>query len=263
MPSKQYITTQIKCYTENLNDLFHFKSSSIKNKDKNLITELSRQGFTVIENFLSGEECGLISKEIDSIIKNRNKEIWKDTHASDHRIFGAEIISESILEFHSNERLKTLGEAYLNTPLVNYMTLGARLEAKTMNKGSGGGWHRDSTYEHQFKSIVYLSDVEEKNGPFQYVNCSHRTRSVLKTIGIGTNNNRYSNEEIEEFIRRQNLKLTTFTARRGTVILVDTKGLHRGMPIESGTRYALTNYYVGSYKKDRFHTYFKDLLIKK
>jgi hypothetical protein len=27
------------------------------------------------------------------------------------------------------------------------------------------------------------------------------------------------------------------------VIIVDTSGLHRGMPIRSGERYALTNYY--------------------
>ena len=48
---------------------------------------------------------------------------------------------------------------------------------------SGGGWHRDHHFE-LFKVMVYLSDVNEKNGPFSYIEKSHSkiTFHVCKKI---------------------------------------------------------------------------------
>jgi hypothetical protein len=35
-----------------------------------------------------------------------------------------------------------------------------------------------------------------------------------------------------------------FLANKGTIILVNTRGLHRGMPIIDGDRVAITNYHL-------------------
>jgi hypothetical protein len=41
-----------------------------------------------------------------------------------------------------------------------------------------------------------------------------------------------------------NRKVKTFFAPAGSLILVDTRGIHRGRPLyKNGERYALTNYY--------------------
>ena len=45
--------------------------------------------------------------------------------------------------------------------------------------GSGGSWHRDS-YLRQFKSLIYLNDVTDENGPFQVLTDSHKTEQIKK-----------------------------------------------------------------------------------
>lgn len=262
MFSKQHIATRIKCYGENLQDLLHFSRPQLSREEAGIIRKLKRDGYAIVEGFLTQKECDQLKTDVDEAILKHSKNTWHDEQKSDHRVFGIERTSQAIKEFYSDKHLQKLGEAYLATTLDNYMTLGARLEATENNLGSGGGWHRDSTYEHQFKSIAYLTDVNDDNGPFQFVKESHKTNSVLSTVGIGKNNNRYTHDEIEKFVSSNNLEIETLTGKKGTVILVDTKGLHRGQPINSGIRYALTNYYISSYKKHRFHSYFKDLVIK-
>ena len=119
------------------------------------------------------------------------------------------------------------------------------MPAEPGNQGSGEGWHRDA-FMRQFKAILYLSDVGPDNGPFQFVKDSYRPRQVLRDIwkgGLRYMQNRLSEPEVERILMGSPDRLCTYTAKAGTLILVDTSSIHRGMPIENGTRYALTNYY--------------------
>ena len=58
------------------------------------------------------------------------------------------------------------------------------------------------------------------------------------------NDPRYTNEEIEEILKICNQEITRFTAPKGTLVLADIRGLHTGMPIQKGHRYAIFNYYI-------------------
>jgi predicted 2-oxoglutarate/Fe(II)-dependent dioxygenase YbiX len=42
-------------------------------------------------------------------------------------------------------------------------------------------------------------------------------------------------------------QIVTATAKAGTLVLFDTNCIHRGKPIQSGFRYAITNYYQDAY----------------
>ncbi|MEQ9231685.1 MAG: phytanoyl-CoA dioxygenase family protein [Cyclobacteriaceae bacterium] len=256
---KQQIATRIKCWNENLSDRLHRSGASTRQLNSEAISKIKSSGFVVMENFKTEDWCDTTRNDIENILINHSSHVWIDEHGSDHRIFGAENGSNHISSFYTDPTCQQIGESYLATRLYNHMTLAAKLEASMANLGSGGGWHRDSTYEHQFKAILYLSDVNENNGPFQFVTRSHTTQNVLKTIGYGQNNNRYSHDEIEMLCSKHKWKIETFTAKKGTLILVDTKGLHRGMPILESHRFALTNYYIGDYKKERFEKYFQNL----
>ena len=134
----------------------------------------------------------------------------------------------------------------------NITTLAAKVVAKPKNLGSGGGWHRDSMYEKQIKAISYLSDVDGDNGPFQYVVGSHSKGSVLRTLDLhhGPNLKRFRADDLERWCESNQERVETIVGSAGDVILVDTRGLHRGMPIISGTRYALTNYYSAAHRFD-------------
>ena len=91
-----------------------------------------------------------------------------------------------------------------------------------------------------------MSDVTAENGPFQFLADSHKLGSVLSDIWYGNLDYmqyRIRDDQIDAILKGNASRLKTYTAKAGTLILVDTSSIHRGMPIREGVRYALTNYY--------------------
>ncbi|MBF4984773.1 phytanoyl-CoA dioxygenase family protein, partial [Nonlabens mediterrranea] len=125
------------------------------------------------------------------------------------------------------------------------------------NLGSGGGWHRDSPISHQFKTILYLTDVDETNGPFQFIKGSQNWKNNLKVckyLNLPLSNRRFKNEDIDSLISQNVIPPpTTFTSKKGGLIIADTRGLHRGKPLENGERKAITRYHFTSDIGDKFY----------
>ena len=121
---------------------------------------------------------------------------------------------------------------------------------KKNNLGSGQGWHKDNI-ARQLKFMIYLNDVNQDNGPFQYLRATNR---VLSKIRIRIKNNLefdrrwYSENEINNILLKNNFELKTFSFKAGTLILFDGNGIHRGSPILKNSRYSLTNYYYFNVK---------------
>lgn len=212
--------------------------------EKKLVDEIDQSGVTVIPNFLNNSECASLIDIFDNL-----EEKYSVSFESDKRIFGIERISKLHNElFATNKMIKKVGAAAVNSELDLQCTLAGKLYYKDKNTGSGGGWHRDS-FSKQFKAIVYLTDVSEDNGPFQYIERSHQIsqiHTVLFKMPKTKNaaSTRYSESDIRKIVDICKTRINTYTASAGTLILVDPRGLHRGMPIKIGKRYALTNYLI-------------------
>jgi hypothetical protein len=165
-----------------------------------------------------------------------------------------ESVSPLLADFHYDPFLRGFGELAGGLALYNFATLGARIDAIPDNNGSGDGWHRDA-HGYQFKSILYLSNVSDENGPFEYLAGSHRPwRAALDTVLGGLPpppNSRYEAAMIDRMVRLFRMRVRHYTARSGTLLLVNTAGMHRGRPLAGGTRYALTNYYYHPFQVDK------------
>lgn len=208
------------------------------------LAKVEADGICIVENFWSEEKCARARSEVDRIIAQYPKYVNGNAKA-DQRVYGANNASELIATFTTDPVLASVASAYNHEPTRTAFTLAARMPASRDNQGSGEGWHRDA-FLRQFKAILYLSDVGPSNGPFQMIRDSHRRQRVLSDMRAGHlkyMQYRLTNPEIEQIIANEPARKITYTARAGTLILVDTSTLHRGQPIEDGTRYALTNYY--------------------
>jgi len=204
------------------------------------------KGFIVLEDYYTPEKCDSVISDIDNLLVKYNDRIVSDNLSADKRLFGAERHSELINGFFSDPFLNQIRDCYYKTTKFYGCTLGARIDAVKGNLGSGGGWHRDAVYGTQLKAILYLTDVNETNGPFQYLIASHNKSSKLEAIkkcGIGFNQNRLDQAIIDKLVNENAYELVTFTAKKGTLLIVDTTGIHRGKPITEDCRYALTNYW--------------------
>ena len=88
-------------------------------------------------------------------------------------------------------------------------------------------WHRDFNDQHLLKAFLYLVDVDEGTGPFEYVPGSApggRYADAWPWRPLGEN---YPPDgELEKRIPEDGIR--TFTAPKGTMVFCNTSGFHRG-----------------------------------
>ena len=219
---------------------------------KDIVKQIKKNSFVVIPNFYTDEECAELRKEVDKLILKREDEnnLWTDESKSDNRCFAAEDNSELIKKFFENTFLLDVASSYFGGKIVCSNTLASKINYTEGNIGSGQGWHRDGN-NFQFKAMIYLSDVEIKDGPFQILKGSHKFSNVLKdTITMGTDGitTRFTNEQVSKVINKNESNYTVLTAKAGTLVFVDVSSIHTGLPLsKDGQRYALFNYFYPSY----------------
>jgi len=201
--------------------------------------ELRNAGVAVLNDFISPELCDAYRKNIDTIIEENPNRV---TRRSDERIYGIERISDVLSDYAKHPFFQIMEHLYTTHTKLGFL-LAARMRYREDNQGSGEGWHRDS-FVYRLKAILYLSDVDESNGPFEYLLGTHRLSSVLKVNQFCKQaQTRFEDNQIEALKRKYNLQSKRFLAKKGTLILADTSGIHRGVPMLSAERYALTHYY--------------------
>ena len=237
----------------------------MKNK---IIEKLRNEGIAVIENYFDDNFCSTAIKEIESIIIEKPEKIFSEGNedtGNDQRIWGANKYSKTCDFFCQNKFLNSIADEYLNKQSKSFFTLAGKvISISGKNSNSGGGWHRDSDLK-QFKSMVYLNDVDKNNGPFHFLKktdkidakrkkSSHSKSLILslKTIlrGLPLKEPRYLDKDIDSFLKTNDLELIEVTGLKGTLVLFDSSFIHRGKNLTSGNRYTLTNYYFPKSKKN-------------
>ena len=232
----------------------------------NYLKKIETDGYAIIPDFLSNEKCNKIKNIINNFINTNPNLVWEDKINSDNRIFGAENISNEMKELieHLVFFSKKVGTSYLNQKIELFMIMANRTYFKEENEGSGGGWHKDS-YAKQFKSILYLNDVNEHNGPFQMIKKSNSNLFMLRLFSKLKNkfpSTRFSESEISEILLNKKDQIVELKATAGSLILVDTSYIHRGKSLFKNERFALTNYFFPESKFDDHKNHFKPKLDK-
>src|ERR671910_2947820 len=88
-------------------------------------------------------------------------------------------------------------------------------------------WHRDYNDKHLLKVFLYLVDVDESMGPFQYVPGSQPGGQYADAWPWEPLGQNYpTEEELEAVIPSSSVH--AFTAPKGTLIFCNTAGFHRG-----------------------------------
>ena len=131
------------------------------------------------------------------------------------------------LRLGTNPRLLDLANAYLGMwSKLEYVDVWYTAPAGGDERKSSQRWHRDFNDRHQLKAFLYLVDVDEDTGPFEYVPRS-ATGGELERLWpwrpLGEN---YPPED--EFAESVNGRSVTFTAPKGSIIFCNTSGFHRG-----------------------------------
>ena len=202
-------------------------------------------GYLKVNNFISPAVCNELIEAIDRYL-DRSVDIWRDETGSDQRIFYANNKITELSKIFDDKFINDAACRFYGVKSVNGFMLASKVSFVAGNKGSGGGWHRDSPTTHQFKAIIYLNNVDRRNGPFSYIKFSNNKRQILRSLWLSCfkpGQYRFTDDEVQSYLKIiNNNQSNEIHGGAGDLIFIDTKGIHRGMPAEIGHRYALTYY---------------------
>ena len=218
----------------------------LKPTKDSIINILKASGICILVNYFDLDILENITKDFHDIFENHKDKIDildKEECCNDERIFHAEYYSDIIKEQFANNKLFNDVALHYSSDFGNKKTLINKLTYdNTKPTNSGGGWHRDN-HDCQFKTIMYLSDVNEENGNFQFLSNSSKKFIGYPTPRTEDYNTRFHDFVINELISSGKCELFNITGKKGTIILVDTTYIHHGKIIEKDCRYAITQYF--------------------
>ena len=159
---------------------------------------------------------------------------WTPRHASTDLSLEALLarLPEFFL-FGLNARVLSVAEQYLRVPVAYH---GAVLRRSFVDGRAAGPrlWHRDIEDLHVLRTVVYLSDVGEENGPFEYI--PRHNRQVLRGLRRGASLR--TDEEMRAVVPDAQWRRVTGPA--GTVVLADSaRTFHHQSQQRAGQRTVL------------------------
>jgi len=133
------------------------------------------------------------------------------------------IVTEEIL-------LKIAQQFLKSNPILDLVSM---WRSTSINKDANAKiaqlYHYDMDRLKFLKFFIYLSDVDTDNGPHCYVKGSNSKISIdLASDG------RYTDEEIEKIYGKENM--LELCAEKGTLMVVDTSGIHKGKLLNKNDR---------------------------
>lgn len=249
--------------------------NSLSPPQQALLDTLKRDGSVVIENHIAPGRLAAMRADLDAAIRALDFEmpclaqtrVDPERHAGliDNFMYGSpqqlaqmgvtfdrteaqnyeQVVRDfnpSTLTLYMLERSEAYRQVWLDPYLLdivtNYMGIVPRLSEayvrrnfpaphRTMNHY----WHRDlNTPLHLLKIFFFLSDCSAENGPHEFVRGSHRELSVL-------NGKRYfSDAEVDRAYPPGSAAREVSLVKAGTVVIEDTRGLHRAQLPQAGYR---------------------------
>lgn len=249
----------------------HFYQKAIENNlsnlpplplnDLNLLEGIKKEGvvITTLEELAISSTTNMFESA-----KKLMEKIPKDIYDHQNQIV-THASSQQIMEYPQiflwglEERLVNIIENFLGLP-VAYQ--GAYFRRDIANKLEVGSrlWHIDQEDRKILKIIIYLNDVSEDHGPFQYISKS-LTSKIAQSLQYTSG---YVQDKImQEVISSDVYKSCIGTA--GTVIIANTSNIfHRGKPPVISDRFTIFFDYTSRRYKQAFYgtstLSYKDLL---
>jgi hypothetical protein len=178
------------------------------------------------QRFVNETEAGLDQEREggDSALRRRaGKEFLVRKYA-----WGVQLgLDDPWLRLGVNPRLLDLSNAYLEMwSKLEYVDVWYTAPAGGEERRSSQRWHRDFNDRHLLKAFLYLVDVDEETGPFEYVPRSAPGGELDRLWPWRPLGENYPPEG--EFAERVNGRSVSFIAPKGTIIFCNTAGFHRG-----------------------------------
>lgn len=209
---------------------------------------------------LCGSTASYLSDEGQSALKEVSRDILdkvpaamaslKENPSSGRKAYLAPLVSRDIVHDADSAILKVALDTKLLEIVASYLGLWSTLfsmsayvnfpigEAPTASQL----WHRDPEDMKIVKAFIYLTDVGEEQGPFCFIPETQSFGARARQVPFYKDSIRIEDEEMIAAIPKEHWM--AYTGSKGTMILADTIGYHRGGYVLEGHRVLLTFTYT-------------------
>ncbi|MGB3691123.1 MAG: hypothetical protein WBG70_20980 [Spirulinaceae cyanobacterium] len=220
------------------------KLPDISSNDAEIVNKLNKNGIYITS--LSSLNIDNTTEFVNAV--NKLMEELTERTKKDKVSFAVKSNLEQLIKYPEifrwglEDRLISIAANYIGLPIA-YDTFMPHLSINNGKETATRRWHIDNEDRKMLKVIIYFNDVDDEDGPFQYMH-PEISSSLLQKV-----KNKYKffyHQEIKELIpaSRQDW-LKTYTGKAGTVIIVDTAhSYHRGKPPTKSPRRAVSFGYL-------------------
>jgi hypothetical protein len=221
-----------------------------------MISELKSNGFLVFPGALDAKVCkklleftsshpailrSMDGKEDPDENPTNNKHIYNGGNPKGVRY---DYIPQDLLEnsevqkILADKSLLRIAEAYLESlPIADVLTMWWHTNFNSEPDSEAAQmYHFDMDRIKWLKIFIYLTDVNIDNGPHFFIRSSHRSNGIPKAF-LKKGYSRLTDREVVEFYGAGSEVI--FSAPAGTIIIEDTRGLHKGGVVEGNPRLIL------------------------
>ena len=145
------------------------------------------------------------------------------------------INSEAVQELMADRSINALAEAYLNAkPVLDTVNMWwTTAYSSKPDRAAAQLYHFDMDHIRWVKIFIYLTDMTTEAGPHCFVAGTHRSGTIPQRF-LSQGYARLSDSDIAASFPARDV--IEFLGKRGTIIVEDTRGLHKGKPALRGDR---------------------------
>ena len=245
-----------------------------------LIAELQHKGYLVFPSLLDENTCDELMRFALSIPGVAKAMDEGEAHQPSSGIYRREeptstkfgydasriLENRNVQKLLVDNSLLSLIQGYLGSlPVVDIVAMWWSSAYKSSPDSEAAQlWHFDMDRPKWLKVFVYLTDVGPENGPHSFIEGTHRRFGIpfaLRSRGYA----RLTDYEISKHFTKE--RIVELIGKRGTVIVEDTRGLHKGVPVITGDRLILqfeycTSLFGGGFTPIRFPISMDDAFLR-
>jgi hypothetical protein len=222
-------------------------------RQRQALADLRRDGYATIEGYWPREKALAMRDKLENFLaegqsRDFDEGAWMrfwDGRGYDQgvrRIYHVDKIVPELAELKDDRFVFDIADAYYGLPFYS----GALVFQHNLQSNANTRTYHLDSFIKEFKSFLYLDDVDNGNGPFTYLPGTQRKHGLrLKKQLLGNKGGESPTTVFPEDIAKSEMdRETRICGPAGTLILADVRGLHRGSPQEDRSRSVLVNYMV-------------------
>lgn len=200
-----------------------------------LLEEITGQGVAIVEDqftILSGKKSRLVMEEV--IAAGPYAWTWKPGR---FLLESDDILLQNgdLYRLGLSEEILDLAENYVKEPCY-YMGCAIKLEKVTPSVSGTRQWHLDIEDDRLFRLIIYLNDVSEGGGPFQFI---RKMPTQIARQQLGYRSGYVADEQMAQWVATPDWSSVLGPA--GTLVAFDgTQAFHRVQRPTHVERFSLT-----------------------